>query len=164
MNELAVVVFDDEKQAYLGSRALGELGREKHLTRYADAIVTRTADGKELLCRSLHTGHAGIRMALLMGSLVGLLRGPLGIAFGAGVGMLVGALLDLIARAGTRREFLDAVSPHLLPGSAALVTEIDERSRVSLDTRMKALGGKVFRRSGVQVEVVDDQTMTAGQR
>jgi uncharacterized membrane protein len=152
MNDLAVVVFDNELQAYQGSRALRELEREHKLTRYADAIVTRRADGKTVLCRRLRTGHVGTQMGLFMGGLVGLLRGPLGIAFGVVTGMLVGALLDVIARAGIRKEFLDAGSPHLLHGKAALVTEIDESSPLALDTRMKALCGEVFRRSGVPVE------------
>lgn len=161
MNDLAVVVFDDEMQADRGSRVLRELAREKKLTKHADAIVTRTTDGKELLCTGLHTGHAGIRMALLIGGLVGLLRGPLGVAFGAGSGMLVGALLDLIARAGIRKEFLDAVSPHLLPGRAALVTEFDDGPQSSLDTRMRAIGGRVYRRSGAPVEGADGPSMSA---
>jgi uncharacterized membrane protein len=163
MSDLAVIVFDNEMQAYRGSYALRELARERKLTRYADAIVTRTADGEDVLCRRLHTGNAGTWMALLMGGVVGLLRGPIGIAFGVGTGILVGALLDLIARAGIRKEFLDAVSPHLLPGGAALVTEIDEGSGSSLDTRMKALGGEVWRSSGVQIEGADGQMMSPGQ-
>ncbi len=149
MNELAVVVFEDERQAYRGSRALRELVRDNQLSRYADGIVTRTVDGTRVMCRQLHTGHVGMQLCLLMGGLVGLLRAPLGIAFGAGTGMLVGVLLDLVVRTSIRKEFLGAASPHLLPGGATLVTEIDEISPTPLDTRMKNLGGQVFRRSEV---------------
>ena len=163
MNELAVIVFDGERQAYRGSRALRELVREKQLSRYAYGIVTRTVDGKRIICRRLHTGHVGMQMGLLMGGLVGLLRAPLGIAFGAGTGMLAGALLDLVVRTSIRKELLGAASLHLLPGRAALVTEIDEISQMPLDTRMKNLGGQVFRRSGVQVEGADSQVISPGQ-
>ncbi len=116
----------------------------------------------KLVCSRLRTNHAGTLMGLLMGILVGLLRGPLGVAFGAGTGMLVGALLDLIVRRSIKEEFLKEASPHLLPRSAALITELDESSRMPLDTRMQALGGKVFRRSGVQVEASDGQVISSG--
>ena len=162
MSNLAVIVFDDEIQAYRGSLALRELAREKKLARYADAIVSRTADGKRMLCRRLHSGNAGTWMTLLMGGLVGLLRWPIGVAFGAGTGFLVGALLDLIARAAIRREFLAAASLHLPPGGAALVTEIDEGPQSGLDRRMHALGGEVRRRRKAQVEGADGQMMSPG--
>lgn len=162
MSNLAVIVFDDETRAYRASHALRELVREKKLARYADAIVSKTADGKQMVCRRLHTGNAGTWMTLLTGGLVGLLRGPIGVAFGAGTGFLVGALLDLIARAGIRKEFLAAASLHLPPGGAALVTEIDEGPQSSLDTRMQALGGEVWRRSETQVEGADGQMMSPG--
>ncbi len=152
MNDVAVVVFDEETQALAGSRAIRELERRKKLTSYADAIVTKTADGRELVCRKLRTGLMGTLMCLGVGALVGLLRGPVGIVFGAGVGSLVGASLDLIARAGIKREFLDEASPHLLPGEVGLVTEIDEKPPTPFDTRMEALGGRVSRRSSIQVE------------
>jgi uncharacterized membrane protein len=162
MSNVAVIVFDDEMQAHRGARALGELAREKRLTRYAEAIVTRTADGEEMLCSRLRTGSAGTWMALLMGGAVGLLRWPLGIAFGVGTGILVGSLLDLIARAAIRKEFLDAVSPHLHAGRAALVTEIEEVAPSILDTRMKSLGGEVFRRGEIQGQSSDSHVMSPG--
>ncbi len=152
MNDVAVVVFDEETQALAGSRALRELERAKRLTSYADAVVTKTADGKELLCRKLRTGLMGTLMGLLVGALIGLLRGVVGMMFGAGVGLLVGASFDLIARATIKREFLDEASPHLLPGKVALITEFDEKPPSPLDTRMEALGGRIFRRSSIQVE------------
>jgi uncharacterized membrane protein len=151
MNKVAVVVFDDEKQAYEGSRAFQDLHREGSITVYADAVIVKEAGGKAALRRAPDPGPLGTLTGLMMGSLVGMLAGPVGMALGAGAGTMLGVALDL-TRAGIGDDFLTEVTEFLLPGKAAVVAEIEEEWQAPLDTRMDALGGRVFRRNRVEVE------------
>ena len=67
-------------------------------------------------------------------------------AVGAAAGMLGGATADLDnARVGA--DFVDDVNKVLSPNRVALVAEIEEDWTTPVDTRMEAIGGKVFRRA-----------------
>jgi DNA anti-recombination protein RmuC len=70
---------------------------------------------------------------------------------GASTGTLVGAAFDL-TRAGISDDYLTEVSSSLLPGTAAVIGELDEDWQAPIDTRMEALGGHVFRRNWIAVE------------
>jgi uncharacterized membrane protein len=150
MDKVVAVVFDDEKQAYEGLRAFRDLHREGSITLYSAAVVAKDASGT-VSVREAGEGPAGTFFGLLTGSLVGLLGGPVGLAVGAGTGTLIGAAFDL-TRAGIAGDFLEDVSEYLLPGKAAVFTELDEEWQAPIDTRMEALGGHVFRRNRIAVE------------
>ena len=150
MDKVVAVVFDDEKQAYQGLRAFRDLHREGSITLYSAAVVAKDASGT-VSVREAGEGPAGTFFGLLTGSLVGLLGGPVGLAVGAGTGTLIGAAFDL-TRAGIAGDFLEDVSEYLLPGKAAVFTELDEEWQAPIDTRMEALGGHVFRRNRIAVE------------
>ena len=151
MNKAAVVIFDSEKQAYEGSRALRELHRDGSITVYADAVITKDASGKVSSRVAPDPAPEGALSGFLIGSLVGLLGGPVGFAVGASSGTMIGAAFDL-TRAAVGDDFVGEVSESLLPGKAAVVAEIDEEWQTPLDTRMEALGGQVLRRNRIQVE------------
>ena len=151
MNKVTVVVFDDEKRAYEGSRAIRDLHREGSFTLYADAVIAKDANGKVSVRRAPDEDAAGTLSGLLLGSLAGLLGGPVGLAVGAGTGTLIGAAFDL-TKAGIGEDFLKEVSEYLLPGRAAVVAEIDEEWQTPLDSRMEAIGGQVFRRNRIELE------------
>ncbi len=151
MNKVTVVVFDDEKRAYEGSRAIRDLHREGSFTLYADAVIAKDASGKVSVRRAPDEDATGTLSGLLLGSLAGLLGGPVGLAVGAGTGTLLGAAFDL-TKAGIGEDFLNEVSEYLLPGKAAVVAEIDEEWQTPLDSRMEAIGGQVFRRNRIELE------------
>jgi uncharacterized membrane protein len=151
MNKVAVIVFDDEGQAYEGSRAIRDLHREGSITLYADAVITKDAGGEVSLKQVPDADPIGTLSGLLFGSMVGLLGGPVGFAVGAGTGTLIGAAFDL-TQAGIGYDFVNDVSEFLLPGKSAVITEIDEEWETPLDARMEALGGQIFRRNRIQVE------------
>jgi uncharacterized membrane protein len=150
MERLATVVFDDEKQAYEGLRALRDLHRDGSITLYSDAVVAKDASGT-LSVREGGAVPEGTVAGLLTGSLVGMLAGPVGLAVGASTGTMIGAAFDL-TRAGIGDDFLEEVSAYLLPGKAAVITELDEDWQAPIDSRMEALGGHVFRRNSIAVE------------
>ena len=75
----------------------------------------------------------------------------MGVAVGASTGTLAGAAFDL-SRAGVNADFVDEISASLLPGTAAVLAEVDEDWQAPIDARMEALGGHVFRRNRIDVE------------
>jgi uncharacterized membrane protein len=151
MNKVTVVVFDDEKRAYEGSRAIRDLHREGSLTRYAEAVIAKDADGRVTVRKPADPAPVGTLSGLTVGGLAGLLGGPIAVAVGAGTGTMIGAAYDLM-RAEIGDDFISEVSEFLLPGKAAVVSEMDEEWQTPLDSRMEALGGQVFRRNRIQVD------------
>ena len=45
-DKMMVVIFDDEKKAYEGIKALKDLHAEGSITLYASAVIAKEADGK----------------------------------------------------------------------------------------------------------------------
>jgi uncharacterized membrane protein len=159
MDRVVAVVFDNEKQAYDGLRALRGLHREGSITLYSDAVVAKDASGK-LQVQETDEAPAGTLFGLLTGSLVGLLGGPVGLAVGAGTGTMIGAAFDL-TRAGIGGDFLEEMSEYLLPGKTAVITEVDEDWQTPVDSRMEALGGLVFRHNRIEIEDAYEQRQIA---
>ncbi len=154
MDRMLVVVFDNEKTAYDGSRALQQLDADGSIAVYAAAVLVKNADGTTEVKQGNEAAPWGTLAGTAVGSLIGILGGPVGVAVGAVYGALVGAIPDLDnARVGS--DFVDDVGKTLTPGKVALVAEIDEDWTTPVDTRMEALGGYIFRRS--LADVVDTQ-------
>jgi len=109
-------------------------------------VVAKAADGTATVKQGDDTGPLGTLLGTSLGSLIGLLGGPTGVAVGAAAGMFGGATADLDnARIGS--DFVDDVNKVLVPNKVAVVAEIDEDWTTPVDTRMEAIGGKVFRRA-----------------
>ncbi len=153
-DKMIVVIFDNEKKAYDGYRALKDLHFEGSITLYASAVIAKDAGGKVTVKEAADRDLLGTGVGLVTGSLIGLLGGPVGVAIGAYVGTVGGVLYDL-AKVGVGEDFLGEVEQHLQPGKAAVVAEIWEEWVMPVDTRMEAAGGVVFRRA--RVEVLDYQ-------
>lgn len=151
MERMLVVIFDDEKRAYEGSRALSELDLEGEISIYAEAVISKNADGKLSIKQA--DGDFPIRTfgGTAMGSLLGLLGGPIGFGIGATAGAFAGALADLHV-SGVDGEFLDDVSKALKPGKYAVVADVSEEWVTPVDTRMEALSGIVYRTARSAVE------------
>jgi uncharacterized membrane protein len=146
MDRMLVVVFDTEPKAYEGKKALHLLESEGSIVVYAYAVVGRNADGTTTVRQSDDPGPLGTLVGTPLGALIGLLGGPAGAAVGAVVGLVAGATVDLNnARIG--EDFIDDVKQQLQPNKFAVVAEIQEDWTTPVDTRMEAIGGKVFRRA-----------------
>ena len=161
MERMLVVVFDNETKAFQGKSALSEMHREGSILLYASAVILKHADGSV----SVKDGHYAAPIATLigtpMGSLIGLLGGPPGMAAGAISGMLVGGIVD-VENARVGEDYIDDVGRALTPNKVALVAEIDEEWTTPVDTRMEALGGVVLRRALWEVrDTVDDEEIAA---
>ena len=153
-DKMIVVIFDNEKQAYEGFKALKDLHAEGSITLYASAVLAKDAGGKVTVKETAERGPLGTGVGLVTGSLIGLLGGPVGAALGAYAGSLGGVLYDL-AKAGVGVDFLSEVEQQLQPGKVAVVAEVWEEWVMPVDTHMEAAGGVVFRRA--RAEVLDYQ-------
>jgi len=152
MERMLVVVFDDEKKTYEGSRALAALDAEGSITVYAEAVIMKDDDGSVAVKQINDDFPIRTVSGSAIGALIGLLGGgPVGLAVGGIGGTLAGGIWDM-SRAGVSAEFLDDVSAKLTPGTWAIVSDISEEWVTPVDTRMEALGGTVFRCARFSVE------------
>lgn len=144
MEKMLVVVFDNETKAYGGSRALNQLDSEGSIAIHAEAIIGKNNDGTITVKQG--DGDFPVRTVsgTAIGSLIGLLGGPAGLAVGALAGTMVGSIADLFV-AGVDSDFLAEASNALTPGKYAIVADVSEEWVTPVDTRMEALNGFVFR-------------------
>ena len=161
MDRMLVVVFDSENKAYEGKKALSQLEKEGSIAVYAYAVIGKNPDGTTTLKQGDDPGPLGTLVGTSLGGLIGLLGGPVGLAIGAGTGLLAGGTLDLNdARVG--EDFIDDVSQELQPNKFALVAEIQEDWTTPVDSRMEAIGGKVYRRALSEVkQTLHDENVAA---
>jgi len=161
MERTLVVVFDSEKKAYEGKKALQRLDGEGSITLYANAVVTKSADGTVAVKDVNEPGPLGTVLGTTVGGLVALLGGPAAALVGATSGLAIGSAFDLDSvRVG--EDFIEDVSKALAPKKAALIAEIDEEWTTPLDTRMEEIGGTVFRRALSEVQQrSDDEEIAA---
>jgi len=151
MERLLAVVFNDEAKAYEGLHALNQLDGEGSITAYAAQVIQKDASGKIISKQTEGNFPLQTAKGLWLGSLIGLLGGPVGMGIGAAVGSSAGVLGDLNI-AGLNADYVDEVSKALTPGKIAVVADVDEDWVTPVDTRMEALGGVVFRTARRQFE------------
>lgn len=155
MEKMLVVVFENEKRAYEGYRALCELDLEGAVSIHSECLISKKADGR----LAVHEGDGDFPIRTIggtaLGSLIGLLGGPVGFSIGAATGAFAGLLGD-IRVADVDGDFLDEVSKALQPGKSAVVADLSEEWVTPVDMRMEELHGVVFRttRAGVQQEQI----------
>jgi len=151
MERMLVVIFDNESKAYEGSRALSQLDEDGSITIHAQAVIQKTADGKVAVKQSGDDFPIRTLSGTAIGSLIGLLGGPVGLSIGAMAGALAGSVADLNA-AGVDAEYLDDSAAALTPGKCAVIADVSEEWITPVDTRMKALGGAVYRAARQSIE------------
>ena len=151
MERLLAIVFDNEANAYEGLRALNQLDDEGSITAYAAQVIQKTPDGK--ISEKQTQGNFPLQTSkgFLIGSLLGLLGGPVGLGIGAITGTAAGEIGDLNI-AGLNADFINEVSLALAPGKFALVADVNEEWVTPVDTRMENLGGSVFRTARSEFE------------
>jgi uncharacterized membrane protein len=154
MNKMIVTIFNDEKNAYEGLKALKTLQTEGSLAVNGAVVVAKDGEGRISVKQDDTPGPAGTIFGLATGTLIGLLGGPVGMAAGAAAGTLAGSFFDFAAL-GVGEDFLAEVSNNLTAGKVAVVADVDEEWVTPLDTRMEALGGVVLRRA--RAEFIDSR-------
>jgi uncharacterized membrane protein len=163
MDRMLVVIFDRESKANEGKNALFQLEKEGSVVVYAYAVVARNADGTARVGQNDDPRPVGTVLGTSLGVLIGLLGGPVGAGLGAAAGLAAGAALDLnYSRIG--EDFVEDLRQQLRPEKFALVAEIEEDLTAPVDTRMEAIGGKVFRRALSEVKHTLNDEHTAAMK
>lgn len=151
MERMLMVVFNEETRAYEGKAALRQLELEQSITIFGQAVIARRADGTTTIQQ--YDDPAPLRTAggMAVGSLIGLLGGPVGLAVDSLSGLAAGVVADF-DNARVAEDFIEEGLRLLTPNKVALVAEIAEDWTTPVDTRMEALGGTVLRRALWEVE------------
>ena len=145
VRKFIAIEFPAEANAYEGSRALFQLHRDRSITVYETLLIQREADGVSMhRMRDRPLRRTGI--GAVLGALVGMIGGPAGVLLGATAGGALGALDEAVHQTITDEQAED-IGKQLMPGSAALLADLREKTAGPLDARMAALAGKITRQS-----------------
>ena len=150
--KMLVVVFDSVLMAYKGEEALEQLDKEGTISVHSASVIKKNPNGSVEISETKDKFPIRSVEDTAVGSLIGLLGGPIGVLVGGASGVLLGALDDL-HRSGVNTDFLNDVSDRLTPNKFALVADISEESVSPLDAKMENLGGLVFRARKRYVEI-----------
>lgn len=151
MNKMVVTVFGNETDAYNGLSALKKLHWDGDITLYGDIIIEKNDAGKVSVKDADDKGPAGTALGFSLGSLIGLLGGPVA-ALAAGSAASVAGMIYDMENAGVDAEFIDDVSETIIPGTVAILANIEEEWITPLDTKMLKNDGITFRRLRSDVE------------
>ncbi|HEX2495773.1 MAG TPA: DUF1269 domain-containing protein, partial [Gaiellaceae bacterium] len=130
---------------------LKQLDAEGRIAVASAAVVERTEDGQlRIPENSENIGPVGLASGSLLGMLIGVLGGPVGVLVGWGAGALVGGAFD-IDRLDKSDEALTELSRSIPPGATALMATVSEPATEVIDSEMAMLGGEVTRRPVTEV-------------
>jgi len=165
VDNVVVVRFDDPSKAYQALSVLKDCDADGRIGLDSAAVVERSADGELRIPEDTdNVGPVGIASGSLIGMLIGVLGGPVGVLIGWGAGALMGGAFDL-DRAETSDEALGVLGRAIPPGSTAVIASVAEPAVEVIDGEMKHLGGEVTRRSASEVmdelEVAEDAAAAA---
>jgi uncharacterized membrane protein len=146
VENVVVVRFTEPSNAYQALSVLKECDAEGRIALQSAAIVERTAEGQLRIPEGAeNVGPVGMASGSLLGMLIGVLGGPVGVLVGWGAGALVGGAFD-IDRLDKSDEALTVFGRAIPPGSTAVMATVAEPAVEVIDGEMAKLGGEVTRR------------------
>jgi uncharacterized membrane protein len=151
LENVIVVRFTEPSKAYQALSVLKDCAADGRIALESAAIVERTPEGLLRIPEGTdNVGPVGMASGSLIGMLVGVLGGPVGVLVGWGAGALMGGVFD-IDRAEKSDEALGVLGRAIPPGSTAVVASVEEPAIEVIDGEMAKLGGEVTRRPVGQV-------------
>jgi uncharacterized membrane protein len=87
MERMLVVVFDREDAAYEAGQALDLLGEQDAIALIAETVVVKDGDGRTTITRLDNANPEATMGGTALGSFLGLLGGPVGLAAGSAIGL-----------------------------------------------------------------------------
>ena len=149
---VVVVRFTEPSKAYQALSVLKECDAEGRIRLDSAAVVERTASGELRFPENDdYVGPVGIASGSLIGMLVGVLGGPVGVLLGWGAGAVMGGAFDL-GRGVTSDAALGVLGRAIPPESTALIATVKEPAVEVIDGEMSTLGGEVTRRPVAEVK------------
>jgi uncharacterized membrane protein len=154
VDNVVVVTFTEQSKAYQALSVLKQCDAEGRIALASAAVVERTPEGQLRTPEGAENlGPIGMASGSLLGMLIGVLGGPVGVLVGWGSGALVGGAFD-IDRAAKSEEALTTFGTAIPQGSTAVMATVSEPAVEVIDGEMAKLGGEVTRRP--VFEVVDE--------
>lgn len=146
IENVVVVGFTDPSKAYQALSVLKKCDADGRIGLISAAVVERTPDGTLRTPEGAdNLGPVGMASGSLLGMLIGVLGGPLGVLVGWGAGAMVGGAFD-VDRLETSDEALTVLGRAIPPGSTALMATVAEPAVEVIDGEMAKLDGEVTRR------------------
>ena len=155
IQNVVVVRFTEPSAAYQALSVLKECDAEGRIGLESAAVVERTADGKLQVPEDTdNVGPVGMASGSMIGMLIGVLGGPVGVLVGWGAGALMGGAFDLHRAETPSDEALGVLGRAIPQGSSAVIASVTEPAVEVIDGEMKKLGGEVTR--GPSADVMDE--------
>jgi uncharacterized membrane protein len=148
---VVVVQFTEQSAAYQALSVLKQCDAEGRIALASAAVVERTPEGTLRVPEGAeNVGPVGMASGSLLGMLIGVLGGPVGVLVGWGSGALIGGAFDL-DRLDKSDEALTELGRSIPPGSTAVMATVAEPAVEVIDGEMAKLGGEVTRRPTTEV-------------
>jgi len=158
MKNVIVASFKEEANAIEAMHKLNELDSFGDITIYEQIMVRKMAYGKTEILKQDDTIGWRTFTGMGVGSLLGLLGGPVGFVIGLYSGTAIGAIADA-SHYDFAEDFIYKVERKIEAGTVSIIAEIEEDNEVFVDNILKPFGA-VLIRSDVDLEFdkhVDEQ-------
>ncbi|HWA34518.1 MAG TPA: DUF1269 domain-containing protein [Cyclobacteriaceae bacterium] len=150
MTNIIVASFTDEAKAIAAMHKLTELDSFGDISIYEKILVRKKVDGEvEMLADDNSEGWRTLA-GMGVGSLLGVLGGPVGFLVGLYTGTVVGAAADM-SHYGFAEDFIGRVKNKLTTGTVSIIAEIEEHNSLFINTSLKPFDA-VITRSDVDLE------------
>ncbi len=150
MKNIIVVSFTDESKAIDAMHKLIELDSFGDIAIYEKILVRKRASGECEVLKEDSFGGWRTLTGMGVGSLLGMLGGPVGFVIGLYTGTAIGAIADM-GHYDFSDDFIARTKDKLTAGTVSIIAEIDEDSNAFVDTSLKPFGA-VISRSDVDFE------------
>jgi uncharacterized membrane protein len=148
---VVVVTFTEQSKAYQALSVLKQCDADGRIALASAAVVERTPEGQLRIPEGAeNVGPVGMASGSLLGMLIGVLGGPVGVLVGWGSGALIGGAFD-IDRLDKSDEALTVFGRAIPQGSTAVMATVAEPAVEVIDGEMAKLGGEVTRRPVFEV-------------
>ncbi len=162
LQNILAVIFENESEGYQAMTQLRQLEPTENST-ILQMVLVKNQDGRLSVCDSYDSGidtTDDMLLGGLVGSLVGVLGGPVGVLLMGSYGMLAGSLLD-DEDALDSAALIEKVAGKMVDGEVALIAMVNEENEAILDSQLSSFKAEVVRFDAAVVaeEVEEAQQM-----
>ena len=144
MSQIIVVSFTQEAKAIQALDKLSELESFGDITIYEKTMIRKKENGQyEILNQDGFQGWQTLT-GMAVGSIFGILAGPLGFVIGLYTGGAIG-LVSEISEDNFEADFISKLEGGVGAGTVSIIAEVDDNSNVAIDHAMKKMGAMVSR-------------------
>lgn len=144
MKNVIVVSFTEEAKAIEALHKLNELESYGDITIYEHVMVRKNANGRIEILKQNDTEGWRALTGMGVGSLLGLLGGPVGFLIGLYTGAAIGVISDA-SHYDFADDFVAKVEKKIAVGTVTIIAEIEEDSKVFVDSYLLPMGATISR-------------------